>query len=264
MKHLLAVTFVLATSFTAGRATAAGSNWPIEPRVTYPPTAGPEGATAKVDVEVTDDATNVRVEVFGTGGLTLDNGNRLSLTIAALKRGQHFVFDVAFHPPRSRAAIVVQTRAKFGRAGEGGPVREFPFGAETPAPSRCVRQDPDGTWVRIMGCEDGPAQVTPETLSAQPPGVARVEGFVVGSYLCPPCPRGAQCKPCARASVIFVSGRKDHPPVPGVQPPADVAAIETEEVGSFAQGIGYRFEVRVGSTVKLLRSQRADEPAWTK
>jgi hypothetical protein len=240
--RLVSLCLVLSSSW----ALASGPSWPIEPRVTWPGKVAAEGGTAQVDIGVSDDATDVRVEVFGSDGLTIDPSNKLSLVIAALPRGQHFVFEVGFHPAKGRASIVVQTRAKFAHTSEGGTVREFQFGAESPEQvaerSRCVRQDSDGTWVRVMGCDEATAPVAP--LKGKMPGVSTIDGYVVGAYTCPPCPAGAMCKPCLMASAIVVGPKPDMGPVSPRSPPAGAKTVLTETPSAYTQGTKYRFEVR--------------------
>jgi hypothetical protein len=117
-----------------------------------------------------------------------------------------------------------------------------------------------------------PLTLTIAEFRASPPvgQIARIVGYVVESYLCPPCPRGAQCKPCASASAIFVADAPGHSQFALDRPPADVIAIATQEPDRFERGMQYRFEIAVTDRKRdhfdgrLLRSQRPDrEPIWT-
>jgi hypothetical protein len=102
-----------------------------------------------------------------------------------------------------------------------------------------------------------------------PPGqIVRVVGFVVGSYLCPPCPPGATCKPCAADSEVFVAVAPDHPRVVLFDPGSDVLALAVDDPTAFALGRQYRFELTTADRLtdgvdgRLIRSQRPDDPVW--
>jgi hypothetical protein len=116
-----------------------------------------------------------------------------------------------------------------------------------------------------------PLTLTIAEFRASPPvgQTARIVGYVVESYFCPPCPRGAQCKACATASAIFVADAPGHTPFALDRPPTDVIAIATPERNLFERGTQYRFEIAVTDRKRdhfdgrLLRSQRPDrEPIW--
>jgi hypothetical protein len=116
-----------------------------------------------------------------------------------------------------------------------------------------------------------PPALTIAQLRASPPigRIVRIVGYVVESYLCPPCPKGAQCKPCAIASAIFVADAPNHAPFALDAPPNDVVAITDQDPNRFERGIQYRFELAVTGRQhdrfdgRLLRSQRPDrEPVW--
>ena len=221
--------------------------------------------------------------------------------MSSLHPGQSFTFDVGFRPGPGRSYLAVSAYARFGKT-SGGAVHEFPFGSESAEQlaehRKCVRQDSDGTWIREMGCDqDPPSQpspVLPEKLDpptpntvpigaatpitidvatlhrAQPDtGVVRVEGYVVDSYICPPCPRGAMCKPCIMSTMIAVAKAAERPHFNFTDAKGDVAIIGVDDPSKFERGVRYRFEVRVSDKKQpreidavLLRSQRADEPAW--
>ena len=96
----------------------------------------------------------------------------------------------------------------------------------------------------------------------------RVVGYVVGSYVCPPCPPGATCKPCAAPSEVFLAPAPDHLRVVLFDPANDVFAVGVDDPAPFALGSQYRFEVTTtdrhadGIDGRLLRSQRPDEAIW--
>lgn len=112
-----------------------------------------------------------------------------------------------------------------------------------------------------------PALTIAQFRAAPPIGqIARIVGYVVQSYRCPPCPKGAQCKPCAIASAIFIADAPIRAPFALDAPPADVAAIAAQDPDRFERGIQYRFEIAVAGRRqrgdgdrfdgRLLRSQR--------
>lgn len=43
-------------------------------------------------------------------------------------------------------------------------------------------------------------------------GPFKIEGFVVESYKCPPCPRGAMCKPCVGDHVVITDNVNEQDP----------------------------------------------------
>ncbi len=95
----------------------------------------------------------------------------------------------------------------------------------------------------------------------------QVEGYVIHSYLCPPCPTGAQCKPCLMSTASFIADTKEHERFPWDDPPADVATIAVDDPAHFSPGVRYRFELQVPETsgvgdvdATLVRRQRADAP----
>ena len=276
---------------------ATGPSWPIFTDVTFPETVGPDGGRATVVVTVAADATDIRIEVYGDDRMRVDPDNKLVVQLSTLHPGESFPFEVGFHPGPGRSYIAVSAYAHFAHS-YGGAVHEFPFGQEDAAQlrehRRCVRQDSDGTWIKLMGCDEadppapadapapaqaahgGPGGSPPPTLSVEqlrstPPLGQHVhlEGFVVDSYRCPPCPRGAQCKPCVMESVIFVSSAPAHERFSWTAPPPDVVTVAASDPTAFAAGVRYRFEVQVpeqarsgGVDGRLVRSQRADEPVW--
>jgi hypothetical protein len=285
---------------------ATGPSWPITPFVDYPAaqTIGPDGAKATVRIRADDDASAIAVEVYGVDGMRVGEDNKVLAHRDRLAKGASFTFDVTIHPGPGRSSLVVSAKARFARAGAGGTLREFPFGKESAEQlrehTRCVRQDPDGVWIRELGCDEAPLppNVPPTTRAPSPPvalaaaastsaqpltltiaeflasppvgQIARIVGYVVESYFCPPCPRGAQCKPCATISAVFVADAPGHAPFALDRPPADVVAIAAQDPRRFERGLQYRFEIAVTDRKRdhfdgrLLRSQRPDrEPIWT-
>lgn len=113
--------------------------------------------------------------------------------------------------------------------------------------------------------------MTVDEFQAAPPigQSAEVLGYVVDSYLCPPCPAGAMCKPCARESVIFVAAAPGHPAVDVITPPADVLVVATRQPQRFELRTQYRLVIAVddrrekGRDGRLRRSQRAElDAVW--
>ena len=283
---------------SAAPAGATGPSWPILTDVVFPKKVGPDGGRATVVVTVGEDATDIRLEVYGDDRMRVDPDNKLVVQINALHPGQSFPFEIGFHPGPGRSYIAVSAYAHFTHTA-GGSVHEFPFGQEDAEQLRehhkCVRQDPEGTWIKIMGCDEDappataaapsppPAAYDEPRTPLSPPSIdigglrtapplgrrVRFEGYVVDSYRCPPCPRGAQCKPCAMPTVIFVAAAKEHGRFSWTAPPADVAAIAVDDPAAFTPGVRYRFEVQVPERARdggvdgvLVRSQRADEAVW--
>jgi hypothetical protein len=103
---------------------------------------------------------------------------------------------------------------------------------------------------------------------AGPGEVIRVVGYIVGSYLCPPCPAGATCKPCAAASEVFLAAAASHPRVVLFDAGSDVLAVAVDDPNAFVLGSPYRFELTTadrhadGVDGRLIRSQRPDDPVW--
>jgi len=274
---------------------ATGASWPIFTEVRFPPQVGPDGGRATVIVTVGEDATDIRLEVYGDDHLRVDPDNKLVVQLSTLHPGQSFPFEVGFHPGPGRSYIAVSAYARFTH-GAGGAVHEFPFGQEDAAQlrehQRCVRQDPDGTWIRIMGCDDetppAGANGSAATPSVAPAGEAPVpavpvsigqlrtapplgrravvEGYVVDSYRCPPCPPGAQCKPCLMESVIFVAATKTHERFSWQSPPVDVVTIAVDDASAHAAGVRYRFEVQVPDQARLggVDGRLVSSRAWTR
>ena len=106
--------------------------------------------------------------------------------------------------------------------------------------------------------------------AAPPVGrLVRIVGYVVDGYFCPPCPPGAECKPCAIPSTVFVADAPGHAPFALSTPPADVIALSADPA-KFANDSRYRFEIRVEDRSSgpfdgvVLRSQDPDrDPPWT-
>jgi hypothetical protein len=134
---------------------ATGASWPITPFVDYPAaqTIDPDGAVATVHITVGDDASAIEVEVYGLDGMRAGDDNMVRVHRDQLPKGASFAFDVAIHPGAGRSSLVVSARARFVRAGAGGTLRDFPFGEKSAEQlrehTRCVRQDPDGVWIRV-------------------------------------------------------------------------------------------------------------------
>ena len=288
MRALIVLAALLVGS--ASPATASPPNWPIAPTVRFsvPEPSGAGGGTATVQVKITDDAHAIEVEVYGLDGMRVGKTNKAHVHRDQLKAGGSITLHVRIYPGAGQSLLTVSAYAQFERAGYGGVVRTFPFGKENAAQqaehSRCVRQDPEGVWIRDPDCVEptapaeappppgappAPSQLSIGDLQNSPPvgRAAQIVGFVVGSYLCPPCPPGAQCKPCASESVLFIADTSSRDPVaPGAHSDG-VVAIGVKNPASFERGARYRFEIEVvgrrGQSIdgRLLRSQRLDQGA---
>ena len=77
------------------------------------------------------------------------------------------------------------------------------------------------------------------------------------------------CKPCIMSTMIAVAKAAERPHFNFTDAKGDVAIIGVDDPSKFERGVRYRFEVRVSDKKQpreidavLLRSQRADEPAW--
>ena len=87
-----------------------------------------------------------------------------------------------------------------------------------------------------------------------------VFGVVLGSYLCPPCPMGAMCKPCAHASSIDVS---DSPYLGTKGASPAVLVIAVPDPARFLLHLRYRLEIvvldarRDGTDARLLKGELA-------
>ena len=102
-----------------------------------------------------------------------------------------------------------------------------------------------------------PALTVDAFLAAPPVGqVVDVTGFIAGEYRCPPCRKGAMCKPCMRPSVIIVAARRGRAPIDTAAPPADVLVIAARNTGVFKRGTLYRLRIRVEDRKKTHRDGR--------
>ena len=79
---------------------------------------------------------------------------------------------------------------------------------------------------------------TPGELKSKDPGTYVVDGYVVRSQQCAPCPPGVHCKPCAVA--IYISAQK-----PAGADPADTVDVQATDSSPYAPGAHYRFVVTV-------------------
>ena len=85
--------------------------------------------------------------------------------------------------------------------------------------------------------------MTVSQFKASPPasGTVEIVGYVNDTYVCPPCPKGTQCKPCASPSAIFIADRL----------PSGEERMHVREIGiaadpaQFEPGVKYRLNVEV-------------------
>jgi len=257
---------LLAAVVLASQAWASQASWPITPSVEYPASLSSGQGMARVHVFVGADASAIHIEVYGLDGMRVGTDNLVRVDRDRGAAGTNVDFDVPFTPGPGRSLLVVSARAEVANAGSGTTVRSFPFGAENAAQQqdhfRCVRQDPDGIWIRLQDCDDSAAQApevaatadtaspalfdVPTFLSAPPvPGkVVVIDGYVIDTYLCPPCPKGAMCKPCAVNSSVFLAAAPSHAAFSLSSPPADIAVISAADPGAFRPGAKVRLQVR--------------------
>ena len=260
---------LLAAVVLSSQVWAGEASWPIRPSVDYPASLAGGQGMAHLHVFIGADATAIHIAVYGLDGMSAGSDNLVRVDRDRAAAGTTIDFDVPFNPGAGRSMLVVSATADFVRAGHGTTVLSFPFGAESTAQrqehSRCVRQDPDGTWIRLQGCDDDAAQApqpvatadaaeprvfdVPTFLSSPPaPGeIVAIVGYVIETYFCPPCPKGAMCKPCEVLSSVFLSAAPRHAPFPLLNPPGDVAVISAVDPGAFQLGAKVRLQVMAAS-----------------
>ena len=111
----------------------------------------------------------------------------------------------------------------------------------------------------VTSCQTPPPASFAALRAKMHPGqIAHVTGYVVGDYVCPPCPPGAQCKPCVRPSAVFVAATPGRRTIAVQAPPADVIAIATDNPERFRRGMGYAFEIEITDApadMRLLHSE---------
>ena len=89
--------------------------------------------------------------------------------------------------------------------------------------------------------------ITPADLKTQGPGTYTVEGFIVRTSICPPCPPRSQCKPCV-PNGIYVSAQA---PVRGQGDPQDTIDIQVLDPSGYQVGQHYVFEVTVTQSANI-------------
>jgi len=111
------------------------------------------------------------------------------------------------------------------------------------------------------GAAANAAPLSVTQLKAAPPasGDVDVVGYVTGTYICPPCPPGAMCKPCVSPSAIFIS---DSPPVGEERLRTKEIRLEADP-SQYQGGAKYEFHIVVrppstGIWGKVIASQRVD------
>ncbi|MFA6432339.1 MAG: hypothetical protein WCV82_00775 [Candidatus Paceibacterota bacterium] len=82
------------------------------------------------------------------------------------------------------------------------------------------------------------------------PGSYNTEGYVVKRYECPPCPAGAQCKPCMRNNIVI---SENNIPLKTYNLSNTELVIFVDYSQRFEIGKKYRF------SIKLLDSNTTDE-----
>ncbi len=77
-------------------------------------------------------------------------------------------------------------------------------------------------------------------------GSYNTEGFVESTYMCPPCPEGAQCKPCMMAHILIAEVPTAKPRIFQVFPLEDwEMIIFAENPNQFELGKRYRFSINI-------------------
>jgi len=99
----------------------------------------------------------------------------------------------------------------------------------------------------VQGATEIPIQnlLTIHQLNQQNPkfGTYHVEGYVIRIYTCPPCPKGALCKPCAPEHIILSDENKSLGTVDDITD--QELAIITDTVQPFEIGKKYRVLLQI-------------------
>lgn len=109
---------------------------------------------AAIELSFDADASNVSVDVWGTGGLVVTSA-ATPIQGRAFSRGEKMPLAIAFTAPETRSDLAVRVRGTFGGK-ERDVVRSFSLHAEAQAPNGTsgeVRVGPDGQPVRVMKAE---------------------------------------------------------------------------------------------------------------
>lgn len=242
---------LFALALLAAPAAANQASWPIIVSVTYPAGLTAGAGVARVDVLIGADARAIDIAVWGLDGMRAGNDNIVRVTRDQATAGARIDFDAPFHPGPGRSSLVVSAKAAF--AGAGVTVLSFPYGAENADQlaehSACVRQDSAGVWIRLNECEKNAAVnlpvLTVAELKAAPPVGSRavLTGYVADSYLCPPCPKGAMCKPCLGPSAVYIADAPGHAAFDLARPPPDIAVLSASDPMIFPAGTAVRLEI---------------------
>ena len=74
-------------------------------------------------------------------------------------------------------------------------------------------------------------------------GIYQTEGYVVNSYICPPCPPRAECKPCMMRTNIVIS--EDNKTLNTYQLTDKDLIVFTKDASVFQAGKKYIFSIKV-------------------
>ncbi len=74
-----------------------------------------------------------------------------------------------------------------------------------------------------------------------------IEGYVRSVYQCPPCPKGAQCKPCLGDHIIIAESKNDQK---SPSDPEDHLLIFATNPAQFKTGKRYLFSVKFRGRIK--------------
>ncbi len=73
-------------------------------------------------------------------------------------------------------------------------------------------------------------------------GNYNVDGYVVKIYTCPPCPKGAMCKPCMRDNIVI---SENNALLDSYSPSSSEIIIFTNNPKQFELGKKYKFSIRI-------------------
>ncbi|HET8538892.1 MAG TPA: hypothetical protein VFL83_03365 [Anaeromyxobacter sp.] len=116
-------------------------------------TAQLSSGSARVTVRFDADATDVRVDVRGAGGLAVRDG-ALPVDGASFARGEATTFDVSFTPGPGRSHLAVAVSGTFAGAGRRATVASFAVGEPTPdqrSAGGTVVEGEDGERIKVVG-----------------------------------------------------------------------------------------------------------------
>jgi hypothetical protein len=104
---------------------------------------------------------NVVVEIYGLDGLRVGQDDLVWLRFASVKAGQRIEIPFSLERGQGRSALVVFVRSP-GRLSQLTRQLGELSAEQLRRNNACARRDPEGTWIKLMGCEEeGPAPIVP-------------------------------------------------------------------------------------------------------